>query len=146
MNELNNTLAELSEQLAVAVKAILINKGVKMNADILKSVEFKGSNDMVQFMVNDYLEALSTGRKAGVRKIPIKYLLEFIKKNNIQGKQSQSPNSVAYAIQTSIYKQGIIGKNFMDTIMQTVESLSADKIQDDTEQIILDNLNNLKIN
>ena len=146
MNELNNTLAELSEQLAVAVKAILINKGVKMNADILKSVEFKGSNDMVQFMVNDYLEALSTGRKAGVRKIPIKYLLEFIKKNIIQGKQSQSPNSVAYAIQTSIYKQGIIGKNFMDTIMQTVESLSADKIESDTEEIILDNLSDLKIN
>jgi hypothetical protein len=71
----------------------------------------------------DYLQWLDTGRRPGAKKIPISALLQFIKNRGIGqvrgkggrfGKRTISANSLAWAIQISIFKHGIKGRHILD--------------------------------
>ena len=89
---LNMTMTTLAQQLSVAVKALLISKGLKQSSDVVKSVQFVAKDNLIQFLANDYLETLSTGRRAGGKKVPIKYILEFIQQNTDRNFFSRKTN------------------------------------------------------
>lgn len=67
----------------------------------------------------DYAEFVDRGRKALTKKVPIAALISFVKKRNLQQKfrtskgRFKSINQIAFMIQTSIYKKGITGRNFI---------------------------------
>jgi hypothetical protein len=130
-------LNELSKELEPLIKAILEQHGVKQNSDLINSITPEVQDDKtLNFLMNDYYQYVSTGRVAGARKIPIEYLIEFIKKNNIFPKPKQTINQLAFAIMTSIYEMGIRGKNYVDTVMQTLAEYSQKSVADDyTEQV-----------
>jgi hypothetical protein len=124
-------LNSLSTALLPVSKAILEQFGVKPDSKMIASMEFQSDDKLVNFIVNDYFEYVSLGRRAGARKVPIEYLLMFIKQNNISPKGKQTLNQLAFAIQTSIYKNGIQGKNYLDTFINAVADYSTDRFADD---------------
>jgi hypothetical protein len=146
---LYDTMIALAEQLYAETQMLLVNKGLKANSDIVRSLEVRADADMIRLLSNDYLQYVSTGRKAYTKKIPIQYILEFIKKNQIRGGKAgkqYSDNQLAFAIQTSIYKRGIVGKDFMTDLLKMYEERSIEKISNDVEQEMLTSLDNLKLN
>lgn len=70
-------------------------------------------------VAQDYLQWLDTGRKPGGKKVPIQALIQFVKNRGLnRGKNGRftgaaSINSIAYAIQTAIYKHGIQGRHII---------------------------------
>jgi hypothetical protein len=91
-------------------------------------------------LVNDYYDALSKGRKPGLRKVPIYALIQWIKKYGVTPKPGQSLNQLAFSIQRNIYLNGLRGKNFIkqveDIVTDTVELEVADKL----EEMVTDSL------
>jgi hypothetical protein len=151
MAEMYSTMIKLGEQLYIATRALLVSKGVKPNSDVYRSVEIQAKNDLITFLANDYLIYVSTGRKAGGKKVPIRFLLEFIKQNNMKGKPQKNgkpmtDNQLAFAIQTMIYRRGIRGKNFYDLLTKMFEDMGSETISNDAEQKIMNYLMDLKLN
>jgi len=68
--------------------------------------------DALKFILleNFYGQYLDRGRNPGVKKVPIAALLGWIKAKKIKPKPGQSENSLAFAIQNSIFKRGIQGR------------------------------------
>jgi hypothetical protein len=186
METLYNTMTELSQQLYVAVKALLMSKGIKPTSDVVKSIEVRATDKTIQLLAEQYLEYLSTGRKPGAKRIPIRYLLDFIKQNKLQGRKQtlqavtfaiataiskrrgsnkkpptaaltqwvkdnialrpMTDNQLAFALQTSIYRSGIKGRNFWSTMEKLFADMSEEKISGDAEKMILASLDELKLN
>jgi hypothetical protein len=99
----------------------------------------------------DYLQWLDTGRRPGAKKIPIAALLLFIKQRGIGqvrgkggrfGKRTISANSLAWAIQISIFKHGIAGRHILDpawalgqeVMSQLLDESALDLISRDLDQ------------
>lgn len=133
-------LSELSKQLVPILKAVLEQDGVKANSDLIKSISAVSDDKLIEFIMNDYYEYVSSGRRAGARKVPIENLIEFIKKNNIQPKPGQTTNQLAFAIQNSIFKSGITGKHYIDQVLQTIGDYSANYVADDLSAEVADTL------
>lgn len=90
--------------------------------------QFEGFTPNAQLLLYaaDYAFYLDQGRysaaqKPGIKKVPIAALLEFIKRRRIRGRKKTgkgrgrfiTANQLAFAIQNSIYKNGIRGRNFI---------------------------------
>lgn len=95
-----------------------------------------------------YGKYVETGRKAGVKRVPIDALIEWIrvKRLDLRGK---SERSVAFAIQAAIFKKGIptdgdeTKKRFVGRTLDRLESEiinRVDKIVSDFVQIEFDNI------
>lgn len=128
-------------ELKTIVQAILVSKGLKGADDLVQSVEFSTDNsrDSLYMWVNDYYAFASQGRKSRVRKIPIYALIQWIKKRNITSTK-YSTNQLAYAIQNSIYKSGIRGKNFIKEVEETVGDSVEEKMTEELAEWIADQL------
>lgn len=74
----------------------------------------------LQIIAQDYLQWLDTGRKPGGKKVPISALIKFVRQRGLnRGKNGRftgaaSINSIAWAIQRSIWLHGIKGRHFID--------------------------------
>lgn len=107
-------IQELINLILNLVKSSWIGTGIDKNSDLIKSVQLQYSNsDGIIIYANSYAENIQKGRKKFSKKIPINFLIEFIKKNN---RSAKNVNNIAYAIQNSIYKNGIVGKNIINGI------------------------------
>ena len=121
------------------VQQVLVQKGVKKNADLVNSVDWDyGRNQMLMY-VNDYYYYVSKGRKPRAKKIPINALISFIKKNNISSTK-YSTNELAWAMQSSIYKAGIKGKNFIEVVEKSVTDFVEIRLADFLEEFVADSL------
>ena len=115
----------LMKQFEVAMRdgivQLMVAQGVPPDSQILDSVDVGYSNGLFQVLANDYYQALSKGRKPKARKVPIKALIKWIKEKGIpfQG----GINNLAFAIQQSIYKNGITGRNFEEAVINFSVSL-----------------------
>lgn len=54
-----------------------------------------------------YLKYIETGRKAGVRKVPISALIFWAKRYQVKPMPGQTITGMCFAIQTGIYRNGI---------------------------------------
>jgi len=107
-------IQELINLILNLVKSSWIGTGIDKNSDLIKSVQLQYSNsDGIIIYANSYAENIQKGRKKFSKKIPINFLIEFVKKNN---RSAKNVNNIAYAIQNSIYKNGISGKNIINGI------------------------------
>lgn len=130
---------KFKEELDVMVQQVLVQKGVKKNADLVNSVDWDyGRNQMLMY-VNDYYYYVSKGRKPRAKKIPINALISFIKKNNISSTK-YSTNELAWAMQSSIYKAGIKGKNFIEVVEKSVTDFVEIRLADFLEEFVADSL------
>ena len=85
----------------------------------------QGSQLVITYM--DYYEAVNLGRRAKKKKVPISALLDWIKIRGIKGRNKRGrfiPSlSLAFAIQTNIYKYGIAPSNIYDKAYDSFEAL-----------------------
>jgi len=85
----------------------------------------QGSQLVITYM--DYFEAVNLGRRPEKKKVPITALLDWIKIRGIKGRNKRGrfiPNlSLAFAIQTNIYKYGIAPSNIYDKARDSFEDL-----------------------
>lgn len=138
-NPLYDLGIEFRDELKAVVQKVLIERGVKKTSDLVDSVEWEYTREQLQMVVNDYYRYLSDGRKPQTRKIPIYALIQFIKKNRITSNK-YSTTELAFALQTSIYKNGIRGKNFIDQVQKIVTDRVEIEVADKLEEQIAESL------
>lgn len=110
---LKDTLLSFSNELKMLVQQS-INQ-FKKDSSLEDSVQIKYENQSLSVYMNDYVQYIQSGRKPFSKKIPIDALIVFIKSKNIN-LNGKSINSVAFAMQQSIYKNGIKGMPILDSI------------------------------
>jgi hypothetical protein len=75
----------------------------------------------------DYFKYVNRGRPAGVKKVPLTALLDWIKIRGIRGRDKKGrfiPNlSLAFAIRQNIYKYGIRPANIYDKGLDSLEAI-----------------------
>lgn len=138
--ELKDTIKKLLKDLRKVTIVALEQSGVRRNSDLSKSVMYIGNKDNIRLEVNYYYPFVSDGRRPGVRKVPIEALIEFIKKNGITPQNGKTINQLAYAIQNTIYKQGINPKNYIDKVINIAGEVSQEEIADGLMDEVADNL------
>ena len=133
MTEVDEIVEEFTNDLEVAVRATMISKGMKKTDEVVKTIEFKEVNNVFVLIANDYYTYVDTGRRPRARKVPITDLIKWIKDKKIR---TTNINSLAFAIQTSIYKHGIKGKRYADEVEDVVADVSEIKIADGLEDAL----------
>lgn len=114
---IDSALIRVSDLLVSQIREYM-DKFDLADSDLKKSVEVRPKGgDSLQVWFNDYGRYVISGRKKFARKVPIDALIKFIKKNGIRGRNAKgrfiSVNSLAFAIQNAIYKNGIKGRDFL---------------------------------
>ena len=118
----------------------LQQSGVKKDSNLSKSVNYVEVKNGVQLEVAYYYHYVSAGRKRGIRKVPIKALLEYIKDKGIRPRAGQTLNQLAFAIQKSIYKEGINPKNFETKVENVAADLTMNEMANMLAESIADEL------
>lgn len=126
MNEnLQKAFEELTKEILQIMEDVMssdvgINKKTGTNtligSDLIKSIEGKYTIPTIYVMVNDYIDYIESGRKPFARKVPIKELRKWASKKGIG-----SDNKTLYAIQQSIYKNGIYPRKVISTFYKMLE-------------------------
>lgn len=142
-NDIKNEIFKEKEKLLSLFKGFIIKNDKKKgkslkNSDLIKKIDIKKSSNQITFSAPTYITNVDEGRKRGGKKVPIKELLKFIKENNIQPKKG-GINSLAFAIQNSIYKEGIAPRNFLKQSLIDLKR-EIDKI---TDIVLNDELNKI---
>ena len=94
------------------------------------SGRFEGytANTELRVYAESYAVYLDSGRKAFAKKVPLAALLQFIKNRRLRWKDKQSgrflsANTMAFLIQSAIYRRGIAGRNFLQPAWEMGQQL-----------------------
>lgn len=137
----NEILQALLDDIVKIVRTTMINSRVDRSSDLVKSVRAEvDSNNAVTIIANDYYEYVSSGRRPRARKVPIQDLISWIKEEGITPRGGQTINSLAFSIQTSIYKNGIKGKKFEKQVELNSLDLLAEEFTEMLSEIITNDL------
>lgn len=87
------------------------------NSDIYKEMYAKASgNIVIQLLLNDYVQYIESGRKAGSKFPPIQPIVNWAKKRNIP-----TDNSTIFLIRRAIAEDGIRPRPFMYKVLNTID-------------------------
>ena len=87
------------------------------NSDIFKQMYAKASgNIVIQLLLNDYVQYIESGRKAGSKFPPIQPIVQWAKKRNIP-----TDNSTIFLIRRAIAEDGIRPRPFMYKVLETID-------------------------
>lgn len=116
--------AELVKKIAEAIRIAAI-EGLKAqqleDSNLADSITVKVRRNALELWLAYYWRFIEEGRKSGLRKIPIFVFIKWIKRNGISA-PGRSINDLAFAIQTSIYKNGIAPRPFLKRIATQAEA------------------------
>lgn len=88
------------------------------NSDIFKEMYAKASgNIVIQLLLNDYVQYIESGRKAGSKFPPIQPIVQWAKKRGIQ-----TDNSTIFLIRRAIAEDGIRPRPFMHKVLETIDN------------------------
>ena len=102
----------------------------------VKSVSYDITNNKVQINIPEYTKYIESGRKRRAKKVPISVILKQLKRKNVT-----PSNSLAFAIQNSIYKKGIRARPFIDRAVKEAQNAITVDIQDYMDTTIQDIIN-----
>jgi hypothetical protein len=89
-------------------------------------VDFQGQATL-KITYADYFKYVNLGRRAGVRRVPLKVLIDWIRVKGIRGRgkngRPMNELSLAWAVQTNIFKYGIRPANIYDNTIDNLEDL-----------------------
>jgi len=137
MKKTVDILKQLINDLTLLTRRTMIENGVESDSDLIKSIEFIPVQSGLQLIANDYYQYVSTGRRPKARKVPIEDLIVWIKQNGIG---AGNVNGLAWAIQQSIYKQGIKGKTFTTEVEDNVADMSSEELAEVLSNLIADEM------
>ena len=90
---------------------------ISPNSDIYKEMYAKASgNIVIQLLLNDYVQYIESGRKAGSKFPPIQPIVNWAKKRNIP-----TDNSTIFLIRRAIAEDGIKPRPFMYKVLNTID-------------------------
>ena len=90
---------------------------ISPNSDIFKQMYAKASgNIVIQLLLNDYVQYIESGRKAGSKFPPIQPIVQWAKKRNIP-----TDNSTIFLIRRAIAEDGIRPRPFMYKVLETID-------------------------
>jgi len=84
---------------------------------------------MLEISYADYFKYVNLGRRAGLKKVPIQALLDWIKVRKLRFRTEKgrfkkgTQLQLAFAVQTNIYKYGIRPANIYDKALDSIEDL-----------------------
>lgn len=135
-NAIENLLTELKKITTMTLQ----KSGVKEKSNLSKSVQYITNKNGIQMLVASYYPYVSGGRKANIRRVPIAFLIDWIKRYGIKPRSGQTINQLAFAIQTSIYKRGIRAKKFEEKVETGVADYTALALSDELAEMVADDL------
>ena len=106
----------------IMASSMLVNNKVGMNtiapnSDIFKQMYAKASgNIVIQLLLNDYVQYIESGRKAGSKFPPIQPIVQWAKKRGIP-----TDNSTIFLIRRAIAEDGIRPRPFMYKVLETID-------------------------
>ena len=104
----------------MASNLMLNKKGINTiapNSDIFKQMYAKASgNIVIQLLLNDYVQYIESGRKAGSKFPPIQPIVQWAKKRGIP-----TDNSTIFLIRRAIAEDGIRPRPFMYKVLETID-------------------------
>lgn len=87
------------------------------NSDIFKEMYVKASgNIVIELLLNDYVQYIESGRKAGSKFPPIQPIVQWAKKRGIK-----TDNSTIFLIRRAIAEDGIKPRPFMYKVLETID-------------------------
>lgn len=90
---------------------------IASNSDIFKEMYVKASgNIVIELLLNDYVQYIESGRKAGSKFPPIKPIVQWAKKRGIK-----TDNSTIFLIRRAIAEDGIKPRPFMYKVLETID-------------------------
>ena len=105
----------------MASNLMLNKKGINTiapDSKIFKEMYAKASgNIVIQLLLNDYVQYIESGRKAGSKFPPIQPIVQWAKKRNIP-----TDNSTIFLIRRAIAEDGIRPRPFMYKVLDTIDS------------------------
>ena len=105
----------------MASNLMLNKKGINTiapNSDIFKQMYAKASgNIVIQLLLNDYVQYIESGRKAGSKFPPIQPIVQWAKKRGIP-----TDNSTIFLIRRAISEDGIKPRPFMYKVLETIDN------------------------
>lgn len=120
------------EAVAAGLKAALmaeLGKQRLSTSELAKGLKVEVEDDELSLFVADYAAYIEGGRKALARRVPINVILTWIKQKGISSGH-YSTLSLAFAIQTSIYKHGLKPRPFVAPALDRIEQLTEDAVTD----------------
>ena len=106
----------------IMASSMLVNNKVGRNtiapdSKIFKEMYAKASgNIVIQLLLNDYVQYIESGRKAGSKFPPIQPIVQWAKKRNIP-----TDNSTIFLIRRAIAEDGIRPRPFMYKVLDTID-------------------------
>ena len=106
----------------IMASSMLVNDKVGRNtiapdSNIFKEMYAKASgNIVIQLLLNDYVQYIESGRKAGSKFPPIQPIVQWAKKRNIP-----TDNSTIFLIRRAIAEDGIRPRPFMYKVLETID-------------------------
>lgn len=126
----------LLEELELATERILQQYKLQ-GSDLYYSIEYEYRQDKFMLIANDYFQYVAYGRKPRARKVPVEDLIKWMKRKGIAPKNGDY-NGTAFAIQRSIYLNGLKPRPFVNPIIETdLDLISEDFAYNLSEDIAL---------
>lgn len=106
----------------IMASSMLVNDKVGRNtiapdSKIFKEMYAKASgNIVIQLLLNDYVQYIESGRKAGSKFPPIQPIVQWAKKRGIP-----TDNSTIFIIRRAIAEDGIRPRPFMYKVLETID-------------------------
>lgn len=125
-------LEVIGESLVEATKQELIAIGLK-DSNIIEEVSYRLSKDTVILLLPAYYKYIESGRKSGAKKVPIRILIAWMKRKGIGLSRL---NETAYAIQNSIYKNGIKARPFLNKALEDAKEIALEKTSIEFKDLI----------
>lgn len=136
-------LTVLIPELRKAGAIVMNRRGISVDSDLINSFEFDVvQNKKLVIKANDYYNYVDKGRRPGTDKVPIRPLIRWMRKYRVRPSANQTYTQLAYAIQQSIYKSGIKGKNYLDRLYDVYGSVTEEELGDYLEKSLLDDVVN----
>jgi hypothetical protein len=140
MNDLANKIAReimiVWRQLMSSDFSVNVKSNTTLEFSRLDTQAKIEKNDWVfDLYYNDYLQYIEEGRKPKVRKVPIRPLIDWMKRNLIS-----DDVRVAYAIRESIYKLGIPARPLLEPFENMLDERFEEKIFDEIFNTIITEL------
>lgn len=102
---------------------LMINKKSGTNtiigSDLYKSLETDGNDDFIfHFYLNDYVQYVESGRRAGAKFPPVEPIVKWCRKNGIP-----TDNSTIFLIRRAISREGIKPRPFIATVFEEMDKI-----------------------
>ena len=111
-------VVEISNNAVENMAKAMVKKKKQASGKMVRSLRYKIASRVgftqIDIFAVYYAKWVDVGRRKGAKRVPLKALLKWVRTRGITPDNGGSEKSLAFAIQTNIFKEGIKPANFID--------------------------------